>query len=91
MPRATDRVPDQQIFAQRPAIMRAKCADRKQLIAPPGQQGRLGPDMAEQHRTIRKQRQIEPIGQVGTTQCGCILGHGSILLLVDLCCRDYFP
>src|ERR1700733_1587388 len=87
MPRATDSVPDEKAFAERAAVMRTGCTDREHFIALPGEQDRLGPDMTEQHRTIRKQREIETVGKVGPTRSGCVVGHRSILLDGDLSLR----
>ena len=65
VPRAANRIPDHQPLVQRPAVMRAGSADREYLLAPSHQQDRLGPDMAEHHRAVRKLGESRPLDRSG--------------------------
>ena len=88
VPRAANRIPDNQTLVQRTVVMGAGSADGEYLLAPSYQQDRLGPDMAEHHCTVRKLGEIEAAGQIGAARRGCSFGHGSVLPILNI--TSYF-
>jgi hypothetical protein len=59
VPRAANRIPDNQTLVQRTVVMGAGSADGEYLFAPSYQQDRFGPDMAEHHCAVRKLGEIQ--------------------------------
>ena len=84
VPRAANRIPDNQTLVQRTVVMGAGSANGEHLLAPSHQQDRLGPDMTEHHRTVRKLGKIEAAGQIGAARRGCSFGHGSVLPILNI-------
>ena len=65
MPRAADRVADDESFTQRTAVMGAGSANRKDLRATAGQKYRFVADLTDEHCTIGKVTFGNTFSQIG--------------------------
>ena len=56
MPGTPHRVVDDQAVHERPVVVRAVCADRKERITAPSEKNVVGIDAADNHPAVRKIR-----------------------------------
>src|SRR6266700_1096174 len=79
MPRAANRVVDQQPIGQRAAIMRADSADREQLVAAPRKQHRIAVCVPKQHGAVDNFRERDALDEVRSTELVLCVVHSIFL------------
>src|SRR6476646_1486757 len=92
MPRTADALPGHEAFGERPVIVAAMRANRKNLRARTHQQHFIVADMAEQ-RLISEFGQAYAFCQIGTGGWCCLIGHIFLrcVFLRSRCAMSPFP
>ena len=79
MPRATNRVADQQPVGQRGAIVRANSTDREQFVTAPRKQHRFAVCVPKQHSAVGNFRERDALDEVRSTEFVLCFVHSIFL------------